>query len=144
MSSSNIRCDGYVSTQTPDGAEVTTALTMAIRLTETTTVELPLPFVSIGNESAIGGWRLVIVPGLDIDSRGRLCFDFSLWSPAVVGPHGSAVHPAQFHSQDEAAEACRAFDANPDTAWSDSFGSKMAWSMAWTIQRGLRAEGDPR
>lgn len=126
--SSYIRLDGHVVTEVPGGVKVS-ALTVQMPLDNEMTVEMPIPFVPIG-----GG--LAITPALRRDGR-RVSLDFTRWTPANLTDEQKALHPAEFHSQTEAVEAARAFDADPATSWLDSDAHMLAWSMAWRIKRGL-------
>jgi hypothetical protein len=123
---------GHINTQ--DHARlITTTMTLTRQLNAETAVQLPVPFIPIGN-------GLAIAPAIDQDGETALRVDLARWAPAHVSSDLVAVLPINFNAQSMAVQVARAFDADPTTSWSASLSEVTDWLIAWGPANGLNVD----
>jgi hypothetical protein len=94
------------------------------------TVQMPIPFLPIGEE-------LGIVPAITVDGDSALRLDFTRWSPLRYGFRGVHGFPFTFTGQEFAAKVCRAFDADLQMTWRHTNAEIEAWLRRWGPANGL-------
>jgi hypothetical protein len=118
-----IKFEGHYVEHVPGGMSVG-SVTGIGKLGNGTTVEVPRPFISIGN-------NLGVTPVVEPDGQTSLRIDFARWSPLRYGQPITAGFPFNFASQDLAVRVARAFDADPQTSWRDPIDAIASWLRAW-------------
>lgn len=126
-----IKLEGYFTEHIPDGVSVASPTAIA-RLGNDTTVEVPRPFIAIGN-------NLGITPAIEADGETSLRIDFARWSPLRYGCDFTAGFPFNFADQGLAVRVARAFDADPNTSWRDPVGAIESWLRAWLADQKVDA-----
>ncbi|MGB3444463.1 MAG: hypothetical protein WBA97_37470 [Actinophytocola sp.] len=125
-----LKLNAFTTEHSRQGVSVTNP-SVTVELGNGTTVEFPAPFVPVSG-------YLAVVPAISADGETGVRADLSRWSPAYISGRLVVVFPVHFSDQATAVRAARAFDANPDTSWTDSFDQKMAWLREWGPENGVR------
>jgi hypothetical protein len=120
---SYIKLDGHYTIDRP-GNFFVGAVRLTIKLGNGTTVEMPVPFLPLGD-------GLAISPCTVLEGADSLRFDFGNWMPLTYRDGQVARIPFAVAGQDVAVRACRAFDADPSTGWHDNYEQIAAWLSAW-------------
>lgn len=125
---SYIKLTGHYNEQVPGGV-YTGFINLTLPLGNSATVELPLPFMPLGN-------NLGIAPMSMPDGASSVRFDFSRWSPVSYG-RVTARFPFSFDGQEMAVKVARAFHADQATSWRDTPDQITAWLRTWGANHGL-------
>jgi hypothetical protein len=107
----------------------TTATTLT--LTNGLTVQMPHPFLPIGNE-------LGISPTITPDGENAVGINLARWSPIRFSPRGVYGFPFDFGTQAVAVQVCRAFDADPRMTWQHTPDEIGQWLRQHGADFGLR------
>ncbi|WP_219414154.1 hypothetical protein [Pseudonocardia nigra] len=124
-----IKFEGYFTEHIRNGVSVGCPTAM-VRLGNDTTVEIPRPFIAIGN-------NLGITPAIEPDGETSLRIDVTRWSPLRYGHPITAGFPFNFAGQELAVRVTRAFDADPNTSWRDPATAIRLWLRTWLDGQGL-------
>ncbi|MFS8100888.1 hypothetical protein LFM09_27550 [Lentzea alba] len=108
--------------QMPGGISVNN-LRSTLTLGDGSTVQFALPCLPIG-----GG--LVLVPAVYTEGPSGVRMDFGRWSPGYCANGFGVILPFSTTDQALAVRVCQSFHAAPDTAWTDSVDTVMAWLRA--------------
>ncbi len=121
----HLKLDGHYTGHVRGGISVG-AVAITLDLSNDLVVELPAPFLPIGD-------GLAVTPAVVPDGDSAVRIDFTRWSPLRYGTRGAARFPVNFVGQDVAVRVARAFDADPRASWHCTADEAMEW---------LRQHGD--
>ena len=127
-----LKLDAHYVHQNSDGLHIG-AIGLTIALGDGTTVQIPTPFVPIGND-------LGIAPAVVADGATALRIDFAQWTPVRYGRDIVAAFPYRFPRQETAVVVARAFDADPATHWRSDTAAMTAWLRSWGSANGVTVD----